>query len=82
MKQLFIALILLATTTCAYTQRDTVVNDSTPLLSVKHVEYLLHNVKERVKDKMTVKEYEELAQLFSQVVNQCAADYQRKKKPK
>lgn len=78
MKKLIIAILLTITVLNSYSQAA--LSDSTPLLSIKQIDYLLFHVKERVKDKMTVKEFEDLTQIFNRVINESAEAYQRRKK--
>lgn len=60
-------------------QKDSTIADTVPLLSIRQGEYLLYAVKEKIKDKVTVKEFEDLTQVFNQVFVEAVASYRKKR---
>lgn len=60
-------------------QKDSTIADTVPLLSIRQGEYLLYTIKEKIKDKVTVKEFEDLTQVFNQVFVEAVASYRKKR---
>lgn len=79
MRVLLLSAICLMSIVC-FSQKDTVITDSTPILSIKQADYIIYLIKEKVKEKITVKEFDDFMQAVNQIVNEAAANYQRKKK--
>jgi hypothetical protein len=82
MKDIIIIWALLLSALASYSQPEATINDSVPLVSFRQVNQMLFLFREKVKDKLTLKEFDELTQQINQLLNEAYADYQRRKKMK
>lgn len=77
--RLLLAALLISSVSFGQKQvADTTINDSTALIQARYFDYFIGKVKDKVSDKLTLKEWDELMALASQVVNQSAADLRRR----
>lgn len=59
-----------------------IINDSTALIQARYFNYFLSELKEKIKSKLLVEEWDELMTIVGQVVNQSAADLRRRREKK
>jgi hypothetical protein len=84
MRKIILMLLMAACSFNAIAQQETQVEitDSTDLIQIRYMDYLLLKVKEKIEGNITLKEWEEIMKLRDLVINQSLADVRKQAEPK